>query len=126
MYKVFILHDTYISLKLFDNGAVLYKVRICFGDVKFCFFNFSVHQVSDYHDDIKPMKPPPLPPFYQDAGYSGNHHAHPPPPGIEPVTLPSRLQTEPPPPGTDVEGQMLSHRQTQLVMDDYQTQAQSR
>lgn len=85
-----------------------------------------VNQVSDYQDEIKPLKPPPLPPFYQDAGYSGNHHAHPPPPGIEPVTLPSRLQTEPPPPGTDVEGQMLTHRQTQHVMDDYQTQAQSR
>ncbi|XP_022341691.2 splicing factor, suppressor of white-apricot homolog isoform X1 [Crassostrea virginica] len=85
-----------------------------------------VNQASDYEEGIKPLKPPPIPPFYQDQVYSGNHHTHPPPPGIEPVTLPTHMQTEPPPPGTDIEGPMLPHRQTQVVMDEYQSQSQSR
>lgn len=89
-------------------------------------FSFSVNQASDYEEGIKPLKPPPIPPFYQDQVYSGNHHTHPPPPGIEPVTLPTHMQTEPPPPGTDIEGPMLPHRQTQVVMEEYQSQSQSR
>ncbi|XP_048753433.2 splicing factor, suppressor of white-apricot homolog isoform X2 [Ostrea edulis] len=86
--------------------------------------NQSVSQVPDYQEDVKPLKPPPLPPFYQDSVYSGGHHAHPPPPGIEPVTLPTHLQTEPPPPGTDIEDPILPHSQTQVIMD--QSQSHSR
>jgi hypothetical protein len=86
----------------------------------------SVNQAPDYQEDVKPLKPPPLPPFYQDSVYSGAHHAHPPPPGIEPVTLPTHMKTEPPPPGTDIEGPVLPHNQTQVIMEKYQSQPHSR
>ncbi|XP_061163357.1 splicing factor, suppressor of white-apricot homolog [Saccostrea echinata] len=81
----------------------------------------SANQVPDYEEETKPLKPPPLPPFYQDSVPGGSHHAHPPPPGIEPVTLPTHMQTEPLPPGTDVERPVLPLRHTQVVMEDYQS-----
>lgn len=117
------------DMNVFQQKNLMYAGFLFF----FWFFKFffgffpifiSVSQVPDYQEDVKPLKPPPLPPFYQDSVYSGGHHAHPPPPGIEPVTLPTHLQTEPPPPGTDIEDPILPHSQTQVIMD--QSQSHSR
>ncbi|KAK3084142.1 hypothetical protein FSP39_008921 [Pinctada imbricata] len=56
-----------------------------------------------------PIRPPPIPPFMSQPAYTTVHSGLPPPPGLEPVTLPYHEQyhdqyhDQPPPPGTDVE-----------------------
>ncbi|XP_062614168.1 splicing factor, suppressor of white-apricot homolog isoform X2 [Saccostrea cucullata] len=86
----------------------------------------SANQVPDYEEETKPLKPPPLPPFYRDSIPGGSQHAHPPPPGIEPVTLPTQTQPELLPPRTDIERPILPLRCTQGVMEEYQSDSPSR